>query len=81
MSCLVQLRGHGSHSELGEVEGSRRYLKVLLAEDNLINMKVLTHTLTYVMNDSTTLYNLMTGFIVVERNLTFIIFVKFLIIK
>ena len=38
--CLVQLKGHGSFSELGEVEGSRRYLKVLLAEDNLINMKV-----------------------------------------
>ena len=37
--CL-QLRGSGSNSELGEVEGSRRYLKVLLAEDNLINMKV-----------------------------------------
>lgn len=40
--CL-QLRGYGSHSELGEVEGSRRYLKVLLAEDNLINMKVHLH--------------------------------------
>ena len=36
----VQLRGHGSHSELAEVEGSRRFLKVLLAEDNLVNMKV-----------------------------------------
>jgi len=39
LPCL-QLRGHGSYSELAEVEGSRRYLKVLLAEDNLINMKV-----------------------------------------
>ena len=37
--CL-QMKGHGSYSELGEVEGLRRYLKVLLAEDNLINMKV-----------------------------------------
>ena len=36
----TQLRGHGSYSELAEVEGSRRHLKVLLAEDNLINMKV-----------------------------------------
>ena len=39
----VQLRGHGSHSELAEVEGSRRFLKVLLAEDNLINMKASAH--------------------------------------
>lgn len=37
---FLQLRGHGSYSELAEVEGSRRFLKVLLAEDNLINMKV-----------------------------------------
>ena len=41
--CNVQLKVHGSFSELGEVEGSRRYLKVLLAEDNLINMKVSLH--------------------------------------
>ena len=40
----LQLRGHGSHSELAEVEASCRYLKVLLAEDNLINMKVTAHT-------------------------------------
>ena len=39
VACL-QLRGHSSLSELAEVEGSRRKLKVLLAEDNLINMKV-----------------------------------------
>ena len=39
-----QLRGHGSHSELAEVEASCRYLKVLLADHNLINMKVTAHT-------------------------------------
>ena len=36
----LQLKGHGSFSELGELDGSRRFTKVLLAEDNLINMKV-----------------------------------------
>lgn len=45
---FLQLRGHGSYSELAEVEGSRRFLKVLLAEDNLINMKV--HTVYYYCN-------------------------------
>ena len=38
LACL-QLKGHGSRSELAEL-GARRSLKVLLAEDNLINMKV-----------------------------------------
>ena len=36
----MQLNGHGSVSELNQVEESRKKVRVLLAEDNLINMKV-----------------------------------------
>lgn len=37
----MQLKGHGSLADLNEIEGTRRNIRVLLAEDNLINMKVL----------------------------------------
>ena len=36
----VQLSGHGSLSELNQGKESRQKIRVLLAEDNLINMKV-----------------------------------------
>ena len=38
---VMQLKGHGSLADLNEIEGTRRNIRVLLAEDNLINMKVL----------------------------------------
>lgn len=36
----MQLKGHGGVAGLYEIEGTRRNIRVLLAEDNLINMKV-----------------------------------------